>query len=44
MVMVPENKIEENMKEFVEKARAAAGANLQSVILYGSAASGDYHA
>lgn len=37
--MVPEDKI----KEFVEKMRAAAGANLESVILYGSAASGDYH-
>lgn len=37
--MVPEDKIE----EFVEKIRAAAGANLESVILYGSAASGDYH-
>ena len=41
--MVPEAKIEENIKEFVEKARGAAGANLQSLILYGSAASGDYH-
>ena len=37
--MVPEDKI----KEFVEKVRVAAGANLESVILYGSAASGDYH-
>jgi len=37
--MVPEQKI----KEFVEKMRAAAGANLESVILYGSAAAGDYH-
>lgn len=37
--MVPEDKI----KEFVEKMRAAAGANLESVILYGSSASGDYH-
>ncbi|HXY14693.1 MAG TPA: nucleotidyltransferase domain-containing protein [Terriglobales bacterium] len=37
--MVPEQKI----KEFVEKIRAAAGANLESVILYGSAAAGDYH-
>jgi hypothetical protein len=36
--MIPEGKI----KEFVEKMRAAAGANLESVILYGSAASGDY--
>jgi hypothetical protein len=45
--MVPENQIEENIQkkinEFVEKMRAAAGANLESVILYGSAASGDYH-
>ena len=37
--MVPEDKI----KEFVEKMRAAAGANLESVILYGSATTGDYH-
>jgi len=37
--MVPEDKI----KEFVEKMRAVAGANLESVILYGSSASGDYH-
>jgi predicted nucleotidyltransferase len=36
--MVPEDKI----KEFVEKMRASAGSNLESVILYGSAASGDY--
>jgi hypothetical protein len=37
--MIPEDKI----KQFVEKMRAAAGANLESVILYGSAASGDYN-
>jgi len=37
--MIPEDKI----KQFVEKLRAAAGANLESVILYGSAASGDYN-
>ena len=37
--MVPEHKI----KEFVDKMRAAAGENLEAVILYGSAASGDYH-
>ena len=30
--------------EFVEKMRAAAGPNLVSVILYGSAAEGDFHA
>jgi predicted nucleotidyltransferase len=38
--MVPEEKI----REFVEKARAGAGENLESMILYGSAAGGDYHA
>jgi hypothetical protein len=37
--MIPEDKI----KGFVEKMRAAAGANLESIILYGSAASGDYN-
>lgn len=37
--MIPENRIE----QFVQKLRAAAGANLESVILYGSAASGDYN-
>lgn len=37
--MVPEDKI----KEFVEKMRAAAGANLDSILLYGSAVAGDYN-
>jgi hypothetical protein len=37
--MIPEDKI----KQFVEKMRGAAGTNLESVILYGSAASGDYN-
>jgi nucleotidyltransferase-like protein len=37
--MVPENKID----DFVKRVREAAGANLESVILYGSAASGDFH-
>jgi len=36
--MVPEKQI----GEFVERLRAAAGANLKAVILYGSAAAGDY--
>lgn len=36
--MVPENKIE----EFVKRVREAAGENLESVILYGSAVSGDF--
>lgn len=37
--MVPEDKIQ----EFVRRVRDAAGTNLESVILYGSAASGDFH-
>lgn len=37
--MVPEKKID----DFVRRVREAAGANLESVILYGSAASGDFH-
>jgi len=34
---------EKLISEFVEKIRAAAGANLVSVILYGSAAEGEFH-
>jgi len=37
--MVQEKKI----SEFVSRLRAAAGSNLQSVILFGSAAAGDFH-
>ncbi len=37
--MVPEK----NITEFVERLRAAAGANLESVILFGSAVAGDFH-
>lgn len=37
--MVPEKKI----NEFVSRLRGAAGANLESVILFGSAVSGDFH-
>jgi hypothetical protein len=37
--MVPENKLE----DFVKRMREAAGANLESVILYGSAVAGDFH-
>jgi hypothetical protein len=37
--MVSENKI----NEFVERIRGAAGANLESIILFGSAVSGDFH-
>src|SRR5712691_8328271 len=38
--MVPEKQI----NDFVGRLQKAAGANLESVILYGSAASGDFHA
>jgi hypothetical protein len=38
--MVPEKQID----DFVGRMRLAAGENLQSVILYGSAASGEFHA
>jgi hypothetical protein len=37
--MVPEKKLE----EFVKRIREAAGSNLESVILYGSAVAGDFH-
>ena len=37
--MVPEKKI----SEFVTRLRAAAGANLESVILFGSSVAGDFH-
>ena len=37
--MVPEKKI----GDFVSRLRAAAGANLESVILFGSAVTGDFH-
>ncbi len=37
--MVPER----TMNDFVTRLRAAAGANLQSVILFGSAVAGDFH-
>lgn len=35
---------EDKLNEFVERARQAAGENLQAVILFGSAVSGDYEA
>jgi hypothetical protein len=37
--MVPEDKID----DFVRRVREAAGTNVQSIILYGSAVSGDFH-
>lgn len=42
--MTAENLIpEKQLTEFVSKLRQAAGENLQSVILYGSAAGGEFH-
>ena len=38
--MVPETQIE----EFVDRLKSAAGANLESLLLYGSAASDEFHA
>jgi hypothetical protein len=37
--MVPENKL----KDFVQRVRDAAGSNIEAVILFGSAVSGDFH-
>jgi len=37
--MVPDDKI----NDFVKRVREAAGANLESIILFGSAVSGDFH-
>jgi hypothetical protein len=42
--MVAENAVpQKQIDEFVARARQAAGQNLQSVILYGSAAGGEFH-
>lgn len=38
--MVPEKQI----NDFIDRLRQAAGGNLQSVVLYGSAAAGEFHA
>ena len=40
--MVPEN--EKKINDFVQRLRSAAGANLESVILFGSSVTGDFHA
>jgi hypothetical protein len=42
--MAPENAVpEDKINEFVTRLCEAAGANLESVILFGSAAAGDFH-
>jgi len=44
--MVPEKQVipEKKLDDFISRLRAAAGANLESVILFGSAVAGDFHA
>jgi len=34
---------DEKIQEFVKRAREAAGANIESILLFGSAATGDFH-
>jgi hypothetical protein len=41
--MVPDQDKNDKIKDCVERLRQAAGANLESVILFGSAVSGDFH-
>ncbi len=41
--MVPDAEKEKIIDEFVRRVRAAAGANIESLILFGSAVSGDFH-
>jgi hypothetical protein len=42
--MVPENeKNEKKISDFVNRMRTAAGSNLESVILFGSSVTGDFH-
>jgi len=38
-----DDKVEEKIGEFVKRVREAASANLESIILFGSAVSGDFH-
>ena len=41
--MVPGKNEQEKIDEFVKRMREAAGPNLESIILFGSAVSGDFH-
>lgn len=41
--MVPNQNQNDTINDFVERFRQAAGTNLESVILFGSAVSGDFH-
>jgi hypothetical protein len=41
--MLPDGKINDKISEFVNRARESAGPNLEAIILFGSAVSGDFH-
>jgi predicted nucleotidyltransferase len=41
--MAPGKNEKEKIDEFVKQARETAGPNLESIILFGSAVSGDFH-
>jgi hypothetical protein len=43
MKMVPGEEIKGKIDEFVKRVREAGGSNVESVILFGSAVSGDFH-
>jgi hypothetical protein len=41
--MVPSKEKQEKVDEFVKRVRAAAGPNIESIVLFGSAVAGDFH-
>ena len=41
--MVPSKEQQEKVDEFVKRVRAAAGPNIESIVLFGSAVAGDFH-
>lgn len=41
--MVPSKETQEKIDEFVKRVREAAGPNIESIILFGSAVAGDFH-
>src|ERR1700734_1057036 len=41
--MVPRKEKQEKIDEFVKRIREAAGPNIESIILFGSAVAGDFH-
>lgn len=41
--MVPDAEKKAKLDEFVKRVREAAGANIESIVLFGSAVSGDFH-